>query len=53
VELAEKRFEVDNTAARTQILLSRCEKTGRCSAADERIMNAIDANITNILLWAK
>ena len=53
VELALKMFETDNIANRTKILIERCKRTEKCTADDERILNAIDANITQILLTAE
>jgi hypothetical protein len=44
---------VDNIAARIATLIQRCKQTGRCSAQDVNILNAIDVNITEILLWAE
>jgi len=53
VEMVERRFQADNIAERVTKLLQRCETTGRCTSHDESILNAIDANITWILLWAE
>ena len=53
VELVEQQCQVDNIAARIATLIQRCKRTGRCSAQDVNILNAIDMNITEILLWAE
>jgi hypothetical protein len=53
VELVEQRFAADNIEARVQKLIKRCTTTGTCRPHDETILNAIDANITKILLWAE
>lgn len=53
VEMVERRFAADNIAERVQKLMQRCTNTGKCSENDEAILNAIDANITKILLWAE
>jgi hypothetical protein len=53
VELAERRITEEHLAERTETLINCCNKTGKCTAADEQIMNAIDKKITEILLWAE
>jgi hypothetical protein len=53
VEMAMQMFDTNNIANRTKILLDRCTRTGKCTANDERALNAINANITRILLTAE
>jgi hypothetical protein len=54
VKMAMQMFETDNTANRTKILvIDQCTRTGKCTDADERALNAIDANITRILIIAE
>ena len=53
IEMAMQMFETDNIANRTKVLIDRCTRTGKCTEDDERILNAIDANITHILLTLK
>jgi hypothetical protein len=53
VEMVEWRCHADNIAARVMKLIQRRQTTGLCSAYDVTILNAIDANITEIMLWAE
>jgi hypothetical protein len=53
VELVERRIAEENLEERTNTLITRCYKTGKCTDADERILNAIDNKLTDILLWAE
>jgi hypothetical protein len=53
VEMVERRCQVDNIVQRVEKLVKQCQQTGVCSKHDERILNAIDANITEIMLWAE
>jgi hypothetical protein len=53
MDMVEQRCQADNIAARIATLIQQCKKTGRCSAQDEIILNAIDVNITEILLWVE
>jgi hypothetical protein len=51
VKASEKQmFEAENIANRTKILLDRCTRTGKCTEDDDRALNAINANIIQILL---
>jgi hypothetical protein len=51
--MALQMFEADNIANRTKILLDQCTRTGKCTEDDDRALNAIDANITQILITAE
>jgi hypothetical protein len=53
VSLVETRFEYENIEARIKTLLNRCTATGQCLPNDVRILNNIDATITDIMLWAE
>ena len=52
-ELVQRRFTADNIANRMTKLIKRCNRTEICSDNDIKILNAIDRNITEIMLWAE
>jgi hypothetical protein len=51
--LVQTSFAAENIAERITILLHQCDRTGRCTTNDERILNKIDRDITRILLHAE
>jgi hypothetical protein len=54
MEMVQHWFEADNIEARVLVmLLQQCTSTGQCTLNDERILNAINLNITRIMLWAE
>jgi hypothetical protein len=53
VNLVNEGFQAENISLRTSILVSRCERTKRCSQNDIRILNKLDNDITKILLTAE
>jgi hypothetical protein len=53
VTLVTDGFQAENISLRTSILVSRCDRTKRCSQDDIRILNKIDNDITKILLAAE
>ena len=53
VTLVTDGFQAENISLRTSILVSRCDRTKRCSQDDIRILNKIDNDITKILLNAE
>jgi hypothetical protein len=53
ITLVTEGFQAENIALRTSILVSRCERTSRCSNNDVRILNKLDSDITRILLKAE
>jgi hypothetical protein len=53
ISLVTEGFQAENIALRTSILVSRCERTSRCSNNDVRILNKLDSDITRILLKAE
>jgi hypothetical protein len=52
-KLVRTGFEAENIATRITILLNRCDRTGRCTTDDERILNHINRDITRIMLRAE
>jgi hypothetical protein len=53
IELVTARFDAQNIENRTTILTERCTRTKRCTEQDVCALNAIDAEITEIMLWAE
>jgi hypothetical protein len=53
IEMVRTRFESDNIPERIATLLDRCNRTKKCTTADERILNQLDDNITKILINAE
>jgi hypothetical protein len=53
MELVEQRCQADTIEKCVSKLVQRYQKSGICSEGDEKISNDIDANITEIMIWAE
>ena len=53
IQLVQQAFIHENIYNRIAILISRCQRTGKCTLDDERILNKIDQSITQIMLRAE
>jgi hypothetical protein len=53
VELVEQCYQADNIGKRVAKLVQDVEKPGICSEGDQKILNNINANITEIMIWAE
>jgi hypothetical protein len=53
VELVEQRCQADNIEKHVAKVVQSCQKTGIYSVGDEKILNDIDANITEITIWTE
>ena len=53
IQIVQQGFIAENIHERVAILVSRCQRTGKCTTNDERILNKIDDSITQIMLRAE
>jgi hypothetical protein len=53
IDLVRDAFHAENIIARIATLVNRCDRTQKCTPNDEKILNKIDSDITNILLSAE
>ena len=53
ITMVQRGFNDENIHEGIAILVSRCNRTGKCTADDERILNKIDDSITKIMLRAE